>query len=166
MSFKRIKTEDIQKNPFSMISRQWMLVTAGTPDSCNTLTASWGGVGYIWNKNAATIYIRPSRYTKKFLDENSTFSLSFLPEEYRAALNLCGTVSGRDCNKIEEAGLHIDFYEGTPYFQEAEMVFVCKKMYVEDMKPENLLINPAPFYPEGDYHCIYISEILEVLEKE
>ena len=95
MAFKEVKAEDLQWNPFTKIGKEWLLITAGTEEKINTMTASWGGVGVIWGKNAVTTYIRPQRYTKEFVDHNDTFTISFYSEAYRKALSLCGSVSGR-----------------------------------------------------------------------
>ena len=88
--WKKIDPKQIEQNVFSMIGEQWMLVTAGTKENCNTMTASWGGLGVLWNKPVATAYIRPQRYTKQFLDEHEYFTLSFFGEEFRKELTLCG----------------------------------------------------------------------------
>lgn len=61
--FGRIDPKELNQNVFSMIGEQWMLVTAGTAERCNTMTASWGGLGVLWGKPVATVYIRPQRYT-------------------------------------------------------------------------------------------------------
>ena len=93
---KELKAEELQMNPFTKIGKEWMLITAGNEEKCNTMTASWGGVGIMWGKNAVTTYIRPQRYTKEFVDANDTFTISFFDESYRKAFNICGSVSGRD----------------------------------------------------------------------
>ena len=98
--WKKIDPKQLEQNVFSMIGDQWMLVTAGTAETCNTMTASWGGLGILWNKPVATAYIRPQRYTKQFMDENEYFTLSFFGEEYRQQLALCGSKSGRDVDKV------------------------------------------------------------------
>ena len=67
MSFKKIKPEELQKNPFQMIGKEWLLVTAEKDGKANTMTASWGGVGVMWGRNVAFIVIRPQRYTKEFM---------------------------------------------------------------------------------------------------
>ena len=82
MSFQEIKPEELKINPFEMIGAEWMLITAGDEQAHNTMTAAWGGLGYIWNKNVATIYVRPQRYTKEFIDRNETFTLSFFGKDY------------------------------------------------------------------------------------
>ena len=60
------------------------------------MTASWGGVGIMWGKTAATIYLRPQRYTKEFVDANDTFTLSFFGGREKQAMGYLGKVSGRD----------------------------------------------------------------------
>lgn len=168
MSFKEIDIKELSFNPFAKIGSQWMLITAGNQEKFNTMTASWGGLGVLWGKNVATTYIRPQRYTKEFVDANETFTLSFYGPEYKEALNLCGTVSGRDCNKVEKAGLTPYFVDDTTAFAEAEMIFICRKLYQDTMPPENFLAkeNDAKWYPNKDYHTMYISEIVKVLVKE
>ena len=104
MSFKEIKPEELKENPFTMIGKDWLLITAGTKECCNTMTASWGGLGVMWGKPSATVYIRQSRYTKEFVDKEEYFTISVMEESYREALKLCGTVSGRECDKMKEAG--------------------------------------------------------------
>ena len=103
MAFREIKPEELDFNPFQKIGKQWMLITAGNESGYNTMTASWGGAGVMWGKPSVTAYIRPQRYTKEFVDREETFTLSFYGEEYRKALNLFGTVSGKDRDKIKEA---------------------------------------------------------------
>ncbi|MGN1267456.1 MAG: flavin reductase [Dorea sp.] len=168
MAFKEIAIENLEFNPFTKISKEWMLITAGDELKSNTMTASWGGLGIMWGKNVAIAYIRPQRYTKEFVDMNDTFTLSFLPEEYRKALNVCGKVSGRDVeDKWAEAGLHPYYVDGTTAVEEADMVFVCKKLYVQEMYPECFVDDECneKWYPMNDYHTMYMAEIVKVLVK-
>ena len=168
MKFKETDISTLKFNPFDKISRQWMLVTAGDNDSSNTMTASWGGVGIMWGKPVATVYIRPQRYTKEFIDKNEYFTLSFLSEEYRKALNVCGSVSGRNVDdKWQEAGLHPYVVGGTTAVEEAEEIFVCRKLYAQEMVPECFIDGECDtnWYPEKDYHTMYIAEIVKVLKK-
>lgn len=168
MSFKEISINELEVNPFTLIGNEWLLVTAGTENNFNTMTASWGGLGVFWGKNSATIYIRESRYTKQFIDSNDTFTLSFFKDDYKKALSICGSLSGRNVDKVTDAQLSPIFHENTTYFNEAKMVFICKKMYHTDIVPENFdnLDFNEKIYPEKDYHTIYIGEILKVLVKE
>ncbi|MVX65873.1 flavin reductase family protein [Clostridium chromiireducens] len=168
MEFKEIEIKELNINPFSLIGDDWLLITAGTEGKFNTMTASWGGLGVFWGKNAATIYVRPGRYTKEFIDSNDTFTLSFFKEEYKKALHVCGSLSGRNTNKVEAANLSPIFDGNNTYFDEAKMVIVCKKMYHAEIIPENFDNKSfdEKIYPAKDYHTIYIGEILKVLIKE
>ena len=165
--FEKIDPKALDQNVFSLIGDQWMLITAGTKDQCNTMTASWGGLGVLWGKPVAMVYIRPQRYTLEFVEREDTFTLCFFGEEYRKALALCGSKSGRDVDKVKECGFTVATAEGAPYFEEADLVLVCKKAYWQDMDPTHFLDGEidSKWYPEKDYHRIFIGEILEVLRK-
>ena len=168
MGFKEVKAEELQFNPFTKIGKQWMLVTAGDEEKHNTMTASWGAMGIMWGKNVATVYIRPQRYTKEFVDNGERFTISFYGEEHRQALNICGSKSGRDCDKEKEAGLTPYYTDGTAAFEEAEMVLICRKLYSQPMGPEYFTEDwiDGKWYPEKDYHVMYMAEIEKVLVKE
>lgn len=153
-------------NPFTMISNEWALVSAGNETKANTMTVSWGGVGHIWGKNVVTVYIRQSRYTKEFVDANDTFTLTFFDESYKKTLAYLGTASGRDEDKIAKAGLTPVYDQGTVYFEEAKLVFVCRKLSETFLGPDTF-IDPAidaKIYGDKDYHTMYIAEIIDVLE--
>ena len=162
---RKIDPKQLDKNVFSAIGDQWMLITAGTVDHCNTMTASWGGLGVIWNAPSATCYIRPQRYTKEFVDREEYFTLAFFGEESRKALQLCGSKSGRDIANVKECGFTVKAADcGAPYFEEAELVIVCRKRFVQPMDPDNIPQDVKDrFYAEKDYHVMYIGEIVEVL---
>ena len=166
--WKKVDPKQLEQNVFSMIGDQWMLVTAGTAEQCNTMTASWGGLGVLWNKPVATAYIRPQRYTKQFMDKNEYFTLSFFGEEYRPQLALCGRTSGREVDKVKECGFTVMTGEGgAPYFDQAQLVLVCRKGFVQQMDPNNIPNDiKETVYPTQDYHYIYIGEIVEALVKE
>lgn len=165
-NFKEIKTENLKGNPFQLIGKDWMLVTAGNSDKVNTMTASWGGLGVMFGKDVAFIVIRPQRYTREFIDHEDTFSLSFLDKSYRKELNYLGSVSGRDENKIEKSGLTVEFLNDTPYFNESTNVLICKKLLRQPFDSNSLLIEGMnqTFFPNKDYHILYIAEITKVLQ--
>lgn len=162
----RITPEEIKRDPFTLIDKDWMLITAEKEGKVNTMTASWGGVGIIWNKKVAYIFIRPQRYTKEFVDASQRFSLSVLPDSYRKELTYLGRVSGRDEDKIAKTGLKVAYEEGVPYFEESKYVLICRKLYAQDLKGECFIdksLDPKN-YPTQDYHTMYVAEIEEVLE--
>jgi len=166
-NFKEIKPELIKRNPFQAIGKEWMLIAAGNKDKQNAMTASWGGLGVMFGKNVAFVVVRPQRYTKVFMDNEETFSLSFFDKEYRNVLNYFGTVSGRDENKIAKSGLTLSYHGETPYFGEANLVLICKKLFVQPFD-NNAIINDkigSTWYPHKDYHTLYIAEITNVLQE-
>lgn len=165
--FIKISPQDIGDNPFKALDKDWMLVTAGSLKSYNTMTASWGGFGVLWGKNIAICVIRPIRYTYGFMEESGTFTLSFFSDKYRKALSFCGSHSGKDYDKAKETGLTaVETDNGSVYFSEARLVLECKKIYFDDINPENF-IDPEidSHYPEKDYHRMYIGEIVNVYKK-
>ena len=162
MAFTKINIAEQSFNPFEKIGKQWMLISAGNANSWNTMTASWGGVGIIWGKPSATCYIRHSRYTMEFVDSNEYFTLTFLKDGHRDALNLLGTKSGRDMDKMHDSGLTPIFVDGQPTFAEAELVLVCRKRCKSEIAPEDIL-HPetiAKNYANRDFHAMYIGEIV------
>ena len=168
MSFVKTNISSLGLDPFSKIGQDWMLITAGKPGNFNTMTASWGQVGVLWNKNVLTCYIRPNRYTFGFIEENETFTASFFPKEFRKALAFCGANSGRDCDKAAETGLTPAEIDGTMSFEEAEIVLVCRKLYSYDLNKDNFLTDdglPEQFFSKDPYHRAYISEIVGVYKK-
>ena len=162
MAFTKINIAEQTFNPFELISKQWMLISAGSANSWNTMTASWGGVGVIWGKPSATCYIRHSRYTKEFVDNNECFTLTFLQDGHRDALNLLGSKSGRDMDKMHDSGLTPIFVDGQPTFAEAELVLVCRQRCCTEIPPEDILQQETldKWYGDKDYHAMYIGEIV------
>ncbi|MFU0827837.1 MAG: Flavin-Reduct domain-containing protein [Lachnoclostridium sp.] len=166
--FKEIPILKLEGNPFHMIGDEWMLITAEKEGKVNTMTASWGGFGILWDKKVAYTVIRPQRYTKEFVDFADNFSLSFYDNSYKKTLGYLGTVSGRDEDKIAKSGLTVAYDNGIPYFAEAKTVLFCKKLFAQPFDPDNFIDTsiPGKCYPEKDYHTLYISEIQKVLIKE
>ena len=164
--FIAISPYELEGNPFRMIDKQWMLVTAGNEEKANTMTASWGGLGILWNKPVSFVFIRPTRYTYEFTEREDTYSLCFFDEAYRPALNLCGTVSGRDRDKIAEAGLTLRYDADAPYFDEAQTVLVCRKLHYQDIDPAGFIDPAIDRHYNNDYHRVYVGQVLQVLTRK
>lgn len=166
-NFKEIDPQNISDNPFKLIGKDWMLITAGTPESFNSMTASWGGLGFLWEKNICFCLVRPVRHTYNFMEKAENFTLSFFEEKHRDILKFCGSRSGRDVNKVAETGLTPVTGDGTIYFSEARLVLECRKIYFQDIDPRHFLSKDIEgFYPQKDYHRIYLGEIKRCLVKK
>ncbi len=170
-NFKSIDPKEISDNPFTLIGNDWLLITAGDMQHHNTMTASWGGVGVLWNKPVATVYIRPQRHTKQFVDNGDYFTLSVLPNEMRDILTYCGRNSGKDVDKDKECSLTPFIAaadnEQTVAYEQSRLILVCRKLYSDNLK-EECFIDPSVAeknYAAKDYHQMYIGEIVKVLEK-
>lgn len=168
LGFKKVENlAEYDFNPYKKIGKEWFLLTAGDEKGYNTMTASWGFAGVMWGKNTFTTVVRPQRYTKNFLDKNEYFTISFFDEEERKALSYCGSHSGKDVDKAKETGLRPVFFDGVTSFEQAKLVLVCKKAYVQPMTEEALLDKEADakWFADKDYHVQYIGEIVEVYTK-
>ena len=156
---KKIEPKEIQDNAVQLIGDDWMLVTAGSPEHFNMMTASWGGLGFMWKKPVAFVVIRPQRHTFRFIEARDELTLSFFSHEYHKALTVCGTTSGRDTDKVAASGLTPYVTEnGNVSFTEARLVLECRKLYAEPLNPEAFLdksIVPE-WYAAGDFHKMYI----------
>lgn len=160
---KEIDIKSINFNAFSLIGDEWMIIAAGNKNNHNMMTASWGGLGVLWNKNVATIYVRPSRYTLEFLNTNTAFSLNFFGDN-KALHKIGGAMSGRNIDKTKAANLTTAYQENTVFYQEAKLVLICKKLYFSKFNSQNFLSpDIESFYPLKDYHNIFIGEIVKAL---
>lgn len=170
-TMQEISPRTFDENIIQLVGFDWMLVSAGDSSGFNTMTASWGGMGYLWNKPVTFVFVRPERYTREFIDRQSDLTLSFFDPSYRPALTLCGKVSGRDSNKVSEAGLTPTFTQsGNPTFQEARLVMECKKLFVQQLDEQSFLDPEVlhKWYKEhpGGLHRLYIAEIKHIWRLE
>ena len=147
------------------------LLTAGTADRCNTMTIGWCQAGRLWGLQTCTVYVRPERYTYQFMEDQAYFTVSVLPKDMKNAMALCGTKSGRDMDKIKECGLTVRTGAGgAPFFEEAELVLVCRTLYAQDLEPACVLsageekILPS-YGAKGGWHRAYTGEIVEAYQK-
>ena len=162
-TFTKIDATKLSDNAFKLIGKDWMLITAGTKASYNMMTASWGGLGVLWDKKVCFCFIRPTRHTYGFMEKADQFTLSIFPEKYRDILVKCGTQSGKTTNKMDIKELTpVELSKDSVTFEQASLVFVCKKIYFQDILPENFLdAKIEANYPDKDYHRMYIGEIVE-----
>jgi len=146
---------------------QWILLTSGdfAKGRFNSMTIGWGSLGTMWGRPFAQVVVRPVRYTHGFMERYDTFTLCAFPEGYRRALTLLGTKSGRDGDKIAEAGITpiASTRVAAPGFAEAELIVECQKIYWDDMDPTHFLDRSIEKnYPQKDYHRIYFGEIMAI----
>lgn len=177
MSLSRVAESEIDQNVFREVGKEWMLITAGTVEQYNTMTASWGTFGVLWGRNVAICFVRPTRHTFEFMERADHFTLSFFDSEHHDALMYCGTHSGRDVDKAVETGLTPiavstldegdarkggDIPPDAVSFAEARLLFVCTKIYTDVFEAEHFVQKALDqeIYPKRDHHTMYIGEIV------
>lgn len=167
MPFIESDISTLNINAFSTIGKDWDLITAGDKNRFNTMTASWGGLGVIWQKNVSFIFIRPQRYTFEFIEKSDYYSISFLGKEYKDILSFCGRTSGRNTDKVAETGLTTIFDQEAPYFEQSNLVLICKKMYGQFIDPLCFIDKSIENeYKNQDYHKMFIGEIVKCLIRD
>ncbi|HOV12383.1 MAG TPA: flavin reductase [Bacteroidales bacterium] len=167
-AFEPVDIYGLNESVFRLLDKDWMLITAGIEGNYNMMTASWGGMGILWNKPVAFVFIRPQRHTYEFAEQYTHLTLTFFGEKHRQILQTCGSRSGRDINKMQLEGLTPAVTaSGAIAFEEARMVFECRKLYFDDIKPAHFIVNEIDKnYPLKDYHRMYICEITKAYKKK
>ena len=169
MRLHRLEVSSLTPEVFSVFASNNALVTAGDKTACNTMTIGWCQLGRLWGLPACTVYVRPERYTYQFTESHDYFTVSVLPASEKRTMQLCGAQSGRDIDKIRECGLTLCYGAGdAPFFDEAEWVLVCRKVYAQDMNEACVTAGDhiLPYYGEkGGWHRMYVGEVVEAYTK-
>ncbi len=163
--FKEISPKELNENFIKLIADEWMLISAGNREKYNMMTASWGFAGEMWGADSVMTVIRPQRYTLEFINSSDYFTLNFYGDN-KDIHKVCGSKSGRDVDKTALTGLTPVFADNTVYFEQARLVLVCKKQYVQQMR-EDCFTDKEPLrWYDGDLHYMVIGKIEKVLVKE
>ncbi len=167
MTHTPIPFDELLVKTHHLWAKQWLLLTSGdfAEGRYNTMTVGWGSLGTMWGRPFAQVVVRPIRYTYQFMEEHDTFTLCAFPEDCRSALQLLGTKSGRDGDKIAEAGLTpiASTRRAAPGFAEAELIIECRNIYWDDLDPTRFLDPDIErHYPQKAYHRIYFGQIVAI----
>jgi len=161
-----IPVSDLEMTVFSAWNDRWFLLTAGenAPGAFNTMTVAWGSFGVMWSRPFAQVVVRPTRHTYAFMEKHDTFTLCAFPDELKSALQVCGTKSGRDIDKVRETGLTpiASTAVAAPGFDEAELVIECRTIFRDQFAPDKFLDTSLDELYDDDYHAIYYGEILAI----
>lgn len=154
--------EKVSINPFTKFAKDWALVTAGTKEKFNSMTIAWGGMGTLWRVPVLQIFIRPNRYTFKFLEENEYFTVSFYDKKYKKALGIMGSKSGKDFDKVQLTGLTPKFLENGITYEEATETYVCKKIYMKEMDKSKFPEKVSDMYKDEPAHYVIFGELVNL----
>ncbi len=167
MERRTIDPHQFLSQPFTLFDKQWFLLTSGElkRKKFNCMTIDWGSMGIMWGKPFVMVVVRPSRYTYEFMNKYDTFTLCAFSGQYRSTLDMLGSRSGRDEDKLATSGLTpiASTVVDAPGYEEAELIIECKKMYWQDYEPKQFL-DPGILleYPDKDIHRIFFGEILAI----
>lgn len=168
MERKNLTLSEFKCDPFEILAKRWMLLCTGNfkVGKCNCMTVGWGALGTMWAKPFVMVVVRPQRYTFELMNDHSSFTLCALPASHQKALSLCGSKSGRELDKIKEAGLTPIASEriNAPGLDEAELILECRKSYFDDIDPSHFHDPEIDnVYPNKDYHRMYFGEVLNIM---
>jgi flavin reductase (DIM6/NTAB) family NADH-FMN oxidoreductase RutF len=148
-----------------VISTRGVLLAAWKGDGkANAMTIGWGMIGSVWGRPIWQVVVRPSRYTYTLLEKERVFSVNVLPKSFNSALELCGTASGKNRDKLKEANLTAEkgAMTGAPVIQESVIHYECHIVHANDFIPEAMIPDIREgCYPSGDYHRIFWGQIRE-----
>lgn len=167
--FSELDPRELQDNAFRLIGDDWMLITAGQSGDFNTMTASWGTLGVLWNLPVAICFVRPQRHTFGFMERSEHYTLNFLEDGHREILRYCGTHSGRDTDKMARTGLlPRETGQGSIFFEQSRLVIECRKLYSDWLREDSFILPglAGRNYPGKDYHKFYIGEVVSCLVRE
>ena len=165
MKLDHVELSALTPEILRVFGQQNPLLTAGDRSGLNTMTIGWCQLGRLWSVPVCTVFVRPERYTYQFMESRDYFTVSVLPPELKKITAFCGSRSGRDVDKVKECGLTVRCGAGdAPFFDEAEWVLVCRKLYAQDMDPAAMLDGEIilPYYGEkGGWHRMYVGQVVE-----
>ena len=163
--FQPVNPEEIETGPYKFVGEK-ILITAADGSKVNTMCATWGGVGYIWDKRVTFVFARKGRYTSELINASGEYSISFMNQEkYRGALKYIQMVSGRDEDKIANSRLNINYDDGIPFIDEAREIITCKVLYQREFDEDALIDDEIKekYYSDGNYHILFIGEVKNIL---
>ena len=166
--YTKISPADIDGNIIQRLGEEWMLITSGTPESYNTMTASWGGMGIIWGAPVSFITVRNTRYTYGFLQKNDIYTLTFFGGAEKEAMGYLGSHSGRDGDKVAQTGLTpMETPLGSMSFEQATMILECRKIFEDKLDPKSIFDDEMAktYLGTTEHHVLFFGEIVNVWMK-
>ncbi len=168
--FQPISVHDVMQGPFNFATDNMMLITAGAEGKVNSTTASWGCIGFLWDKYIVNLYLREERYTRELIEASDYFTISFLDlKDYKRELKFMGMVSGKNEDKIKGARLTINYDEDTqaPFIDEASNVIICRKVLTQKLGADSFndksLLDEQYKDKNAGFHTMFIGEIEKIM---
>ena len=150
--FTQIAPEEIQDDVFTLVGKVFPVVTAGTKEHYNSMTASGGGMGLHFRKPATWCLFASCRYTLALIQKEQAYTLSYFPDEYRKQVLFLGSKSGRDSGKMKEVELTaVETPDGNIAFKEARLIIECQLTQITTPGIEDFYSQEAKDYLSEAY---------------
>lgn len=167
--FKQINPSEIPGDVFTLVNKDFTVITGGNPEHHNSMVASWGGWGTLFNKPVTWCFLRSNRYTLELIRKDLTYTMSYFDDEYKEDIMPFGEKSGRDSNKMKETKLtSVQTPAGNLTYKEAKIIIECKLFEVTTITPDDFQTEDARKFmidahaETNDYHKIVFGEITNV----
>jgi flavin reductase (DIM6/NTAB) family NADH-FMN oxidoreductase RutF len=171
--FSKISANEISDNIFKLVGEDITVITAGKESHFNSMAASWGGVGILFNKPVTWCMLRANRYTFEIIKNEHTYTLSYFPEEYKEQVLFFGSKSGRNSDKMKETTLTpVQTPSGNMTYKEARLTLECKLTEVTAVNPDDFYNQEDKDFIAGgfeeakEYHRLVFGEITNVWIKK
>lgn len=171
--FNEISPEEMHDNVFTLVGKDFTVITAGKEEHFNSMLGSGGGLGLLFMKPTTWCILRADRYTLEIIQKEQTYTMSYFPHEYKEQILFLGSKSGRDSEKMKEVELtSIQTPSGDMSFKEARLIIECKLTALTTANPDDFYtqetkdyINEA--YKEANqYRKLVFGEITHVWVKK
>ncbi len=148
---------------FSSFSKYGALLTVGNKEKFNMMTIGWGGLGTLWGRPVATVFVRPSRYTHEFIEKEDYFTIGIFENYwYKDELKKLGTNSGRDMDKMHDSGLTPMEVPNGMTFKEVSVTLICKKIFKQRLDPSQLPADiQRQYYEDDEPHDMFVGEVVD-----
>ncbi len=171
--FEVVDPKDMTDNVFKLVGDDVTVITAGKAPEHNSMAASWGGFGVLFNKPVTWCFLRANRFTLEKMREAKTYTFSYFPPEHRDDVLFFGSKTGRDTDKMKKSKLTpVATPDGQTTYAEARLVIECKLVEITTVKPDDFHTGEGRQFVEeghqeaGDYHKLVLGEIMKVWLKK
>lgn len=169
--YEAVAAEDFDENIFKLVGKDFTVITAG--ETPNSMVASWGGVGIMFNKPVTWNFLRANRFTLEKIRETGTYTMCYFPDQYKGDIMQFGTKSGRNTDKMAQTKLTpMATPDGYPAYAEAKIIIECKLIAASTVSKDEFYTEEAKtFLQEGfddakDWHKLVYGEITKIYIKK
>jgi len=173
--FKKIEATELTDNVFKLVGQDYTVITAGSDSLHNSMTASYGGWGQLFELPVTWCFLNASRYTLEVIKKEQTYTMSYFPERYKEQVLFFGSKSGRNSEKMKENILtYVETPAGNITYKEARLIIECKLLSITETDPKDFYSEKGKTFVEKgmkdgngkEFHKLVFGEITNVWVKK